>query len=79
MPIIRTCVPLNNKKKIRSTIKCCTVVILSFLTDRSRQVVQTQIRLLLDEQIRLLLEEQSVQGLSCLLFYLDVLEAFTPW
>ena len=37
-------------------------MIISFLTDRSRQTVQTQ--------IRLLLEEQSDQGLHCLLFHL---------
>ena len=40
------------------------VMSLSFRTDRSRQTVQTQ--------IRLLLEEQSDQGLHCLLFYLHV-------
>ena len=38
-----------------------TVMILSFRTDRSRQTVQTQ--------FRLLLEEQSDQGLHCLLFH----------
>ena len=38
----------------------------SFRTDRSRQTVQTQ--------IRLLLEEQSDQGLPCLLFHLDLLD-----
>ena len=37
-------------------------MILSFRTDRSKQTVQTQ--------IRLLLEEQSDQGLHCLLFHL---------
>ena len=37
-----------------------TAMTLSFRTDRSRQIVQTQ--------IRLLLEEQSDQGLDCLLF-----------
>ena len=37
-----------------------TVMILSLRTDRSRQTVLTQ--------IRLLLEEQSDQGLHCLLF-----------
>ena len=36
-------------------------MIISFRTDRSRQTVQTQ--------IRLLLEEQSDQGLHCLQFY----------
>ena len=39
---------------------------LSFRNDRSRQIVQTQ--------IRLLLEEQSDQGLQCLLFHLHHLE-----
>ena len=39
-----------------------TVRTLSFRTNRSRQKVQTQ--------IRLLLEEQSDQGLHCLLFHL---------
>ena len=39
-------------------------VILSFLTDRSRQTVQTQ--------IRLLLEEQSDQFLHFLLFHLHL-------
>ena len=38
-----------------------TVMTLSFLTGRSGQTVQTQ--------IRLLLEEQSDQGLHCLLFH----------
>ena len=37
-------------------------MILSFRTDRSRQTVQTQ--------IKLLLVEQSDQGLHCLLFHL---------
>ena len=41
-----------------------TVITLSFQTDRSRQPVQTQ--------IRLLLEEQSDQGLHCLLFHLHL-------
>ena len=39
-------------------------MILFFGTDRSRQTVQTQ--------IRLLLEEQSDQGLHCLLFHLHL-------
>ena len=39
-----------------------TVMSLSFQTDRSRQTVQTQ--------IRLLLEEQSDQGLHCLVFHM---------
>ena len=43
-----------------------TVMILSFQTNRSRQTVQTQ--------IRLLLEEQSDQGLHCLLFHLHVFD-----
>ena len=42
----------------------CTVMILSFRTDRFGQTVQTQ--------IRLLLEEQSDQGLHCLLFHLHL-------
>ena len=45
-----------------------TVMILSFRTDRFRQTVLTQ--------IRLLLLEQSDQGLHCLLFHLYFLEAF---
>ena len=47
-------------------LKVCTVMNLSFWTDRSGQTVQTQ--------IRLLLEEQSDQGLHCLLFYLYLLD-----
>ena len=43
-----------------------TVIIQSFLTDRSGQTVQTQ--------IRLLLEEQSDQGLHCLLFNLHLFD-----
>ena len=43
-----------------------TVMTLSFLTDRSGQTVQTQ--------IRLLLEEQSDQGLHCLLYHLHVFD-----
>ena len=42
------------------------VMILSFWTDRSRQTVQTQ--------IRLLLEERSDQGLHCLLFNLHLFD-----
>ena len=38
-----------------------TIMILSFWSDRSGKIVQTQ--------IRLLLEEQSDQGLHCLLFH----------
>ena len=44
----------------------CTVMILRFLTDRSGQTVQTQ--------IRLLLEEQSDQGLHCLLFHFQLFD-----
>ena len=44
-----------------------TVMILSFRTDRPGQIVQTQ--------IRLLLEEQSDQGLYCLQFPLHHLNA----
>ena len=44
-----------------------TVMILSFRTDRPRQTVQTQ--------IRLLLEEQSDQGLHCLPFHLHLLDS----
>ena len=43
-----------------------TVMILNFRTHRSGQIVQTQ--------IRLLLEEQSDQGLHCLLFHLHVFD-----
>ena len=43
-----------------------TVMILNFQTDRSRQTVQTQ--------VRLLLEEQSEQGLHCLLFHLHLFD-----
>ena len=46
--------------------KGITVMIQSFRTDRSRQTVQTQ--------IRLLLEEQSDQGLHCLLFHLHLFD-----
>ena len=49
------------------TIEVCTVMILSFRTDRSGQTVQTQ--------IRLLLEEQSDQGLHCLPFRLHRLDS----
>ena len=45
-----------------------TIMILSFLTDRSGQTVHTQ--------IRLLLKEQSDQGLHCLSFYLQILDKF---
>ena len=44
----------------------CTVIFLSFRTDRSGQTVQTQ--------IRLLLEEQSDLGLHCLPFLLHRLD-----
>ena len=44
--------------------KLATIMILIFLTDWSRQTVQTP--------IRLLLEEQSDQGLHCLLFHLHL-------
>ena len=47
--------------------RICTVMILSFRTDRSGQTVQTQ--------IRLLLEEQSDQGLHCLPFRLHRLDS----
>ena len=43
-----------------------TVMIQSFLTDRSGQPVQTQ--------IRLLLEEQSDQGIHCLLLHLHLFD-----
>ena len=43
-----------------------TVMTLSFRTDRSGQIGQTQ--------IRLLLEEQSNQGLHCLLFHWHLLD-----
>ena len=45
--------------------KCYTVIILNIGTDRSEQIGQTQ--------IRLLLMEQSDQGLLCLLFCLHLL------
>ena len=45
------------KLDIESCYCCNTVMVLSFRTDRSRQTVQIQ--------IRLLLEEQSDQGLHC--------------
>ena len=48
-------------------IQTITVMILSFQTDRPRQTVQTQ--------IRLLLEEQSNQGLHCLPFRLHRLDS----
>ena len=55
-------------------------MILNFRTDRSRQTVQTQIRLLLEEQtvqtqIRPFLQEQYDQGLHCLQFRLHLLDA----
>ena len=56
------CIVLSKNKKN-------TVMVLNFQTDKTRQIVQTQIRLLLEEQI---LEEQSDQGLHCLLFHLHV-------
>ena len=49
------------------TINKITVMILSFLTDWSGQIVQTQ--------IRLLLEEQSDQGLHYLQYCLHLLDA----
>ena len=53
----------SNKLKSRLNTKFwCTVMNLSFWTDRSGQTVQIQ--------IRLLLEEQSDQGLRCSVFYL---------
>ena len=45
-----------------------TVMFLSFRTDMPGQIVQTQIRLLLEE-------EQSDQGLHCLLFRLHCLDS----
>ena len=47
-------------------------MVLSFLTDRPLQTVQTQIRLLLEEH----LEEQSDQSLHCLSFCLHLLDKF---
>ena len=47
--------------------KVGTVMILSFRTDMPGQIVQTQ--------IRLLLEEQSDQGLHCLPFHLHRLDS----
>ena len=43
-----------------------TKIVISFLTDRSRQTVQTQ--------IRLLLEEKSDQVLHCLQFHLHLFD-----
>ena len=48
------------------TCDSITVMTLSFWTDRSRQTVQIQ--------IRLLLEEQSDQGLQCLLVHWHVFD-----
>ena len=53
----------NNAK---SAHRLNTVIFLSFRTDRSGQIVKTQ--------IRLLLEEQSDQGLHCLQFPLHLLD-----
>ena len=53
-------------KKLNQSLSLCTVMTLSFRTDRSGQTVQTQ--------IRLLLEEQSDQGLHCSLFHLHVFD-----
>ena len=52
-----------------------TIMMLCFRTDRPRQTVQTQIRLLLEEQSDQG-EEQSDQGLHCLPFHLDLLDKF---
>ena len=49
-----------------TTVYMCTVMILSFRTDRSGQTVKTQ--------IRLLVEEQSDLGLHCLLLYLHLFD-----
>ena len=48
-----------------------TVMTLSFRTDGSGQIVQTQ--------IRLLLEEQSDQGLHCLLYHLHLFDEIFLW
>ena len=53
-------------EKMYKLLISCTVMILSFRTDRSEQTVQTQ--------IRLLHEEQSDQGLHCWLFHLHLSE-----
>ena len=45
-----------------------TIMIISFGTDRPWQILQTQ--------IRLLLQEQSIQGLRCLPFYWHLLDIF---
>ena len=60
-----------NTENLLTTNNCrfqntCTVMILSFRTDRPGQTVQTQ--------IRLLLEEQSDEGLHCLPFRLHRLD-----
>ena len=65
--------PFSIKKKWKIKLKSLmvlyhnTVIFLSFGTDRSRQTVQTQ--------FKLLLEEQSDQGLHCLLFRLHRLDS----
>ena len=51
---------------IRRPNKECTVIILSFCTDKSWQTVQAQ--------IRLLLEEQSDQGLPSLIYHLHLFD-----
>ena len=58
------CVPLFQEFRICNV---CIIMILSFWTDRPRQTVHTQ--------IRLLLEKQSDQGLHCLQFPLHLLDA----
>ena len=60
-------IPINNK--VESNIENSfhdTVMIQSFRTDWSRQIVQTE--------IRLLLREQSDQGIHCLLFHLQLFD-----
>ena len=70
-PFVRILDVNINKRTDILLIKCekllqCTVMILIFWTERSGQIVQTQ--------IRLLLEEQSDQGLHCLLIHLHLFD-----
>ena len=62
-----TKVPLTTISSWRQRPSVYTVMFLRFWMDRSGQIVQTQ--------IRLLLEEQSDQGLHCLQFSLHLLGA----
>ena len=64
----------GHRDEVLSAVSIASLVSLfslSFRIDRPEQTVLTQIRLLLEE----LLEEQSDQGLHCLPFQLQLLEA----